>query len=678
MKRIIIFFTIVALICTSCKKALDTVPTGALVPLTAYASNAQIAAALSGMYYNLRTASIYSKFYSPYLGSGTDEVYFYNANYGYNVYAYTGSAAVDGDITGFWKACYQSINYINTFLENVDASAATGSADAATVRKGKGEAYFLRGYYYFLLAQWFGDVPLQLHTISDPTQSSIARTPVKQVYDQIITDMTMAEGMLTDQTYASLGYTEKVSVTAVEGILARVCLYAAGFPANDTKRFADARTWALKVINSGQHSLGSSYQQTFIDEMNNKYNSENMWEIGFNQNAPGIISAGGQFSVFEGIGKSTGSVVGTATVYDGYGYGYVKAYGRLYVTYQPGDLRRDWNLANFTWSGLTKAYLTSAQIWSRQPAKWRRDYEPDISRLTQTSAETNFPVLRYADVLLMFAEADNEVNGPTADGYSAINQVRRRAFSTTPIVKSTNIINAGAGYTTAPLVTITGGGGTGATALTTIASGKVTFVTVTSAGSGFTSAPTITIGTPWAAGTGYTTGTQIYNAGIVYTVTQAGTSTNTPPTNTSGASSAATTGAVFTYAGAQATATANLTTVSGIDLSGLSKDDFRTAIQNERYLELAYEALRKPDLKRWGLFIPTVQSLYADIYGTNNPKWSMPLPAITTEIAAVSGVTSDVAPVTPVQNIGPKDLFLPIPQNDLLLNKLLTQNPGYN
>ena len=669
MKKITIYFLIM-LSFSSCKKMLDTVPTGALVPVTSYSSEAQVKAALAGLYFNLRASTLYGSFYATRLTLGTDETYFYNVNYGYNTYSYTIPPSTDGDIQSFWRLCYQSINYCNSLLDNIDASAATGTVSANTVRRAKGEALFLRGYYYFLLAQWYGDVPLKLHATEDPSEGQIAPTPVKVVYNQIIEDMTAAEGMLNDQTFASIGYSEKVSVTTVQGILARVCLYAAGNPVNDAQRFADAKKWAAKVIESRQHALLPSYQQVFLDEIQNRYNQENMWEIGFNQGASGSVSAGGQFNVFMNIGKTAGS--GSPVVYDGYSYGYVKAYPRLYVSYQPGDLRRDWNLSSYGWATLTKSYYNAGQVWSRQISKWNREYEPDVSRLTQTTSQVNFPMLRYADVLLMYAEAENEVNGPTAEAYNAINQVRRRAYSKTPLISSFTITNPGSGYTSAPAVTLSSGT---ATAISTLTSGGVTLLSVTNPGTGYTAAPTVTIGTLWAANTNYVLNAQITNAGKVYTVTRAGLSTATPPTQTSGASNPAITGATFTYAGIQATATANLTPVSSGDLTpGLGKEDFRRAIQNERYLELSFEALRKSDLKRWGLLIPTLQSLLTDIAGASNPNWSMPIPPITAEITAADAIGAATAPGT---NIGTKDLLWPIPQTEILLNKKIKQNPGY-
>jgi len=674
MKRIlfILFISVTAL--SACKKILDTTPTGTLTPLQSYTSNAQIQAALSGIYTNFKGGINYAQFYSAYMTVGTDETYFYNTAFGYTQY---NNLATDGQITTFWKSCYASINYANTLLDNIDVSAA-GKVDSATVRKAKGEALFLRGYYYFMLAQWFGDIPMQLHATTDPTQGQIARTPVKQVYDQIIADMTAADGMLYDQTSSSLGYSERVSRTAVEGILARVCLYAAGQPVNDTKRYADALAWSTKVVQSGQHTLLSDYRQPFIDEARNAYNKENIWEVGFNQAAPGTVGAGGGIGVYLGVPmtSSNGTTSSGGIAYDtGYVYGYAKLHPRLYVSYQSGDYRRDWNCSNYIYTGTVKSPLTAGMLWSRYPAKWRREYEASVSRSTQMQSSENFPLLRYSDVLLMQAEAENEVNGPTATAYNAINLVRRRAIATTKIIDSLSF-TTGTGYTSIPIATVTGGGGTGAgyqlyTSYNTSTKVYTVSVLLTAQGSGYTSAPVITIGNQWAASTPYTVGTQVASGTRLYTVTTAGTSTATAPTNTSGASSASSTGAVFTYAGVAAKATANLSSILGTDLTaGLSQAQFRKAIQDERSRELCFEALREQDLKRWGILIPTIQSLALDINGAN-PAYPQIKP-LANEIAGNVPLA-----LAPTQNISSKDIFWPIPSYDLFLNKLLTQNPGY-
>ncbi|MFT3845701.1 MAG: RagB/SusD family nutrient uptake outer membrane protein [Lacibacter sp.] len=697
MKKIILIVLIAATGFASCKKLLDTKPNGNLVPENSYASEAQIKAALVGIYTNLKYGINYSSAYTTQFTGPTDESYYYSV-VGFSSFAATANDNTSGNPTNMWKACYQSINFANSLLDNIDASA-KGKVDSNVVRRAKGEAFFMRGFYYFLLAQWWGDVPMQLKATSDPLESQIKRTPVKDVYNQIIADMTLADSLLYDQKYSTQGYTERITRTAVEGMLARVCLYAAGEPVNDKTRFKDVIYWANKVVNSGEHGLLSSYSQVFIDESRDAYNQENMFEVGAQQNATGSVSSNMSVSIRIGVPMtlSNGTVSGNAVYDSGYTLGYLKLHPRLYYKYEPGDYRRDWNISTYTQSNTAsvafstsdfsisaygangvgaKMPLASNKLWTRSPAKWRREYEGAISRSTSAGSTVNFPVLRYSDVLLMLAEAEYEVNGASAIAYNALNQVRRRSISPTKIVDSLSFV-VGSGYTSAPAVTWTKGDGSGfGFNVVYSSSAKTVQVLLTNQGSGFTSvAPTITIGNQWKAATAYTAGTQVAAPnGRLYTVKTAGTSTATPPTNTSGDSPAGTTGAVFTYVGLAATAVASLSPTPVVDYSdavlATKGIDFRQAIRDERARELCFESVRLPDLKRWGILVNTIKSLAADITGTNTdfPR----IPAASLEL-------SDLTPIqAPVNNVSQKDMFFPIPTWDLTFNKLLTQNPGYN
>ena len=687
MKKIIISAILFATLLVSCNKFLDTKPEVVLTPFQAYQTADNINAALAGIYTNLK--SIYASSYETQYTVSTDESYYYNTGLPFVIYANTSTDGSVGNTAGFWRQCYQSIYYANTLIDNIDASAAAGKVDAVLVRKAKGESYFLRGYYYFLLAQWFGGVPIQLHTSPDPTQVYFPRAPLSDVYNQIVSDMKVADSLLYDQTFKDLGYSERISQETVEGILARVCLFAAGQPNNDTKKYKDALYWSTKLINSNKHNLinfankESSYAQVFIDECQNKYNEETIWEIGFNQKGPGNLSSGGGVGIYCGIGNSVASSSTTnGNIYDsGYCYAYVKLHPRLFCSYQSGDYRRNWNVANFSYSNLKKTPFTNNKFWSRNPAKWRREYEPPISRSVQVASQTNFPMLRFSDVLLMQAEAENEVNGPTQIAYDAINKVRERSISATSIIDSLSVV-AGSGYLSIPTFAISNNTGNAwsvqptYTSSTNVTTGITTYAInalLVSQGNGFTSTPIITVGNQWAASTYDSVGLQVAAPnGRLYTVTVAGTTTTTPPTNTSGSSKATTTGAVFTYAGVACQVKLILTAPQNPDLTtGLSQADFRTAIQMERYRELAFEALRMGDLRRWGILIPTIQSLSADINGKNAAYPQ--IPSIVSEL----GANSDATPLAPIYSIGLKDWFWPIPQYDISLNPLLTQNPGY-
>ncbi|MFP5039347.1 RagB/SusD family nutrient uptake outer membrane protein [Parasediminibacterium sp. JCM 36343] len=677
MKRILLLLVFTLTLLTSCKKILDLQATDSLTPIQSYTNTTQIKAAVNGIYSFLRGNGMYAKFYTQWMTIATDESYFYNQS---APYTYYNNISTDPDIANVWIACYQGINNANSLLDNIDSSSA-GKVDAGVVRRAKGEALFLRSYYYFLLAQWWGDVPLQLHTIQTPEEGQIARTPVKQVYDQIIADMATADSMLYDQTPSTFTYSERVTNTVVEGMLARVCLFAAGYyQANqtffDTKRYADAAYWALKVKNAGYNYLLPSYAQVFVDEGQNKYNKETMWEVGYNQSGvQGAITSSGTIGVYFGIGQ-------TANTDSGYCYGYGKMHPRLYFTYENGDYRREWNCANFTYANAVKTPLANNIYWLRQPAKWRRENETPGSRATQNSSSVNFPLLRYSDVLLMLAEAENEnpANAaPTQLAYNAINEVRERSMSDTPIADSILLANGGSGYTNFTPIRFTAPNGFAYKA--SFNGGKVSSVLLESAGAGFPASnrQAIYVGISWVASTFYQRGTQIVNPAnkLLYTVTTAGTTTLVPPTNTSGSSSAATTGAVFTYAGNAATVYVYPSGQPQVDLQpGLSKEVFRQKVREERMRELCYEALRLQDLKRWGILIPTIKSLALDIAGKNttDPRYArIPAANLSRELK----VNGDATPLYPVLSISDKDWFWPIPINDLLYNKKMTQNPGY-
>lgn len=197
--------------------------------------------------------------------------------------------------------------------------------------------------------------------------------------------------------------------------------------------------------------------------------------------------------------------------------------------------------------------------FSRYPAKWRREYETLLPKHATTTPE-NFPLLRYSDVLLMFAEAENELNGPTPEAVNAVNKVRQRAWSSG--INTITVTNGGTGYTTAPLVTFSGNGGAEATAK--IDKGAVTSITLTR-----------------DAVTFYKSGN--YASPPVITLSGGGGS------------------------GAEAVATVYKKEDGNMKPADYaSKESFRNFIRDERLRELNFEGLRKSDLIRWGVFVETM------------------------------------------------------------------------
>jgi hypothetical protein len=271
----------------------------------------------------------------------------------------------------------------------------------------------------------------------------------------------------------------------------------------------------------------------------------------------------------------------------------------------------------------------------------------------------------------MFAEAENELNGPTQKALDAVNAVRRRGYGLSPTAAADSVsvvtgitVNAGGnkGYlTSSPLipVTITGGGGSGAAGVASVGqsgatAGTVTAIAVTNPGNGYTSAPAVTIGTPWQANTNYPAGTQVFYGNNLYTVTTSGSSTAVPPVQTSGTSDQAVTGIVFSYAGLAAKGTAAIGS-SKVDIQNVTQDSLRNMIREERARELCFEGVRKFDLIRWGIFIPQMKMVGAD-QGAN------------LSAALKFGVKA-------YNNVQAKHVLFPIPDMELTLNRAMHQNP---
>ena len=176
--------------------------------------------------------------------------------------------------------CYVGISRANNFIWRMETTDIPDMSDEDK-NAALGEAYFLRGFYYWHLAANFGGVPLVTDG-SEEITSHRERSPLKDVYAQIISDMTKAEALVYDAE--AFSHSGRVTKTLVQAMLSRVCLYMAGNPLNDTSKYADALTWARKVRDSGLHSLDPDYTAVFKRLMNDQYETvyrESMWEAEF-------------------------------------------------------------------------------------------------------------------------------------------------------------------------------------------------------------------------------------------------------------------------------------------------------------------------------------------------------------------------------------------------------------
>lgn len=428
LKHILLLAGIISL--ASCS-FLDMEPQDFLAPSQYYKTEADLETALTGVYSTLHDGALYKNYMLGRLGLDADLGYD-NRDGDVGTSSQYLTAASDVKVEGFWQSLYKGINNANRLLAEVD----NPDIDIAQTRRDeiKGEALFLRSYYYFLLVSSFGDVPLILIPKEKATKEelNIPRTPSKKVYEQIIGDMETATDLVPKLDV--LGYGGRVSESAVWGILARVHLYMAGEPLKETSHYEDARDCALKVMGLGFHELNPDFQQIFKNYAQDLYDiKESIWEVEFYGNGSGLYATlGGYVGGNNGIRNSTDTNNSI-----GYTYDYINATQYAYKVYKDGDLRRDFTIAPFKYNWGTKVeegqevpktYWKSTELFNRNCGKFRREFETLLPK-HRSYTPTNFPLLRYADVLLMYAEAENEVNqGPTSEAYAAVNQVVRRGY----------------------------------------------------------------------------------------------------------------------------------------------------------------------------------------------------------------------------------------------------------
>jgi len=540
----------------SCKKYLETTPTDFLNPDNYYQTEAQLQFARAGVYDHLGAGGLHGTYASYLLAWTADEGYMNRATLTTGPWNYFYSSA-DQYNAGLWNNLWSGINKANVLIKNIDKNTAIAQEKRDVIR---GEMLFLRGYYYFTLVQYFGGVPLKLVPTTSVIEVDDSRVPVKDVYAQIIKDMEAAEKLVPG--IKSLGFGGAISKSAVRGILARVNLHMAGDPVKDKTRYAEASKWAKMVIDDAEagHSLNPSYSQIFINLAADKYDiKESIWEVEFFGNRTDQYVETGNIGWINGPAAGAASSTGRADAY-------MNITSEFYNAFEPGDNRKWFSIAHFTYTAAGAKTMSLLPVDENaknnmKPGKWRREYETLLPK-SPTTTPINMVLLRYSDILLMYAEAQNELNGPTAEAVEAFNKVRRRAWSTG--IKAITVANGGAGYTTAPTVTISGAGG--ATATATISGGRVT---------------AITLDRDPLAITYFNEGK--YSAVPTITISGGG--------------------------GAGATATATINKATDGDINPSSKPAFLEAIQVERMREFNFENTRKADLLRWGIFLKVHQDM---------------------------------------------------------------------
>ena len=399
-KYIILLSGVGAILIGSCKKELTETPYSFLTPTTFYKTAADAQSAINGALSALQPQAYYQRtiyimtecpadLLAPILTQNQERIDMYKLQY----------TATNPEITNWWQNSYKLISRANDIIAHVPSI----NMDVPTRNNIVGNAYFLRAMAYFDLVRSFGDVPLLLHPITSPGDSSLfpKRTAAASVYQQVISDLKYAEANCFTEPKIATANKGMVSSGAASAMLARVYLQRAASAYADPADNQNALSECNTVINSGVYSLMPNYSDVF--NWNKKYypaQSEVIFAVQFGSNNSGTTQniTVRMFSP-AALGGSGSFVANTNFWNTGY-----PAYD---------SIRKNWNLSDTAGGKVVTPYIHKY----RDPS-WVQG---------SNNSQMNWIVLRYADVLEMQSEAMNNLNPSDPGKFTGINTVLARA-----------------------------------------------------------------------------------------------------------------------------------------------------------------------------------------------------------------------------------------------------------
>lgn len=415
---------------------LDTEPFDTMAPETFYQNKQECEQALAGVYSTLALQETYGNNYSLML-SNTDDLSYFAREAGSRPIVTHGAVCnthdeSDEKIFEVWKAFYDGINNSNVLLDNIDKAKFDDEKERTRI---KGEAKFLRAYYHFILVQGWYEVPIRKITVKNIETSSMEATPHAEALDWIIGEMEACINMVEPDKFDN--NPARIKKTVVEGILARVYLWRAGAIGKGGKPFYElAAKHAKNVYSSQKHQLNRDEDITTIWQLmagdgREAAKNESMWEAEFIGNRDNGNNTNGRIGNEIGIlhaatpdNKATGAAFycSTLILYD------------LFDKNDRNDKRRTLSIAEYKRNnkGAQALYkynasdISKTEFVERPCAKFRREWEKVTPQNANWTPE-NFPILRYADVLLMWSEAELESTGNVTEALIGINEVRNRA-----------------------------------------------------------------------------------------------------------------------------------------------------------------------------------------------------------------------------------------------------------
>lgn len=451
----ILFTATAALALTSCNDYLDVDAPSAYTQEFVYSQKSEIERALNGVYAQALVNDLYGQAYQStfILNSDVDITISSSNSHAHNSYSRFDCDDQGGEILKFWTAAYRLVEYCNKFISAAEGSKFVVNTENdpewsrdSQVMQWIGEAKCLRAMAYHDLVVMFGDVPFTFSPASLRDDYVFPIVDREEIQKAIIDDLQKAAPAMSSTSSVTV---ERCSKEFAQALIARIALTAGGYslrpdkndsrnygtmqrPANYADYYKTAMIYADSVIAAGTHTLAMPYQDVFVGECNYQVvnNDDPIFEIPFAKQSTGNTGylQGPTYSSYEG--KTVGA------------WGEAKGNTRLNAFYRflfrTGDKRREFVNGLWYYSYFTNAegqladsvyirneYYVHNNKWSKL---WTAEGQA-MGDISTGATGINYPYMRYADVLLMYAEAANELNGgPTEKAVDCLKQVHNRAF----------------------------------------------------------------------------------------------------------------------------------------------------------------------------------------------------------------------------------------------------------
>lgn len=422
-------------ITTSCKKYLDVESPSTSSPEVVFESTTYTNSAIIGVYNRLCGDNGYGSRISTLFGLSADDFktsgsYSSSDRRGISMY---GASSDNTDLVNPFLQLYAGIERANICIKYIPASKiyTSGSATEQTLmRRYYGEALALRAQFFYELIRNWGDVPASFVPAVDAETLYTPNTDRNKTYDQIIADLKIAEDLVPWRSkiteYGSFRFTKG----AIKGLRARIALARGGYALKGTQmtRSSDYLTYykiaydeCLDIMNNRtEHTLNPVYENVFKTLHGTRYDDQHelMMEVAaYGSNA----STDSKLGYYNGIRFNSASSFGSG----GGGMNAIPTY--FYEFDVTKDCRRDVTIGVFEIVASSKKIINT--LFNQTDAKFRKSWTSFNNSSSAQTFAINWPILRFADVLLMYAEADNEINGaPSAAAITALEDVKRRAY----------------------------------------------------------------------------------------------------------------------------------------------------------------------------------------------------------------------------------------------------------